>query len=101
MVERERLPSGCANNRGGADGRPRASQVRHYAAVTDMAAILTVYPFGGCNSPANHLATSGDVIGSASSQCKHVGRSGPLPSGRATSTSGLPQRAQFKVLDIP
>ncbi|MGY4302446.1 hypothetical protein ACVWXN_010541 [Bradyrhizobium sp. i1.4.4] len=38
-----------------------------------MAAILTAYPFGGCNSPANHLATSGDVIGSASSQCKHVG----------------------------
>jgi hypothetical protein len=66
-----------------------------------MAAILTAYPFGGCNSPANHLATSGDVIGSASSQCKHVGRSGPLPSGRAIRTSGLPQRAQFKVLDIP
>jgi hypothetical protein len=61
---------------------------------------LTGYPFGGRSSPASQPIAAGEVIGSVSSHCKHVGMRGPLPPGGNINTSGLPQRAQFKVLGV-
>ena len=56
------------------------------------------YSFGGCNSLASQRAVTGEVIGSTLSQSKQAGRRGSLPLGCGTNASGLPHRAQFKVL---